>query len=642
LNTHTFKVLEVQEIKERIAEFALTNEGKEKIYNLTPSTHLKQIEAWLDEVSEAVKILEKSSSVPVHGLGGMEQLLSKLNKGTALRPDQLSKLHDFLDCCGKMRRFMKDKEYYAPRVTSYVEVIEELPELAGEIIRCIRSGRVDDYATKELLKIRKQIAIHEERLKEKTMQLIRSNKYKTYLQENVVSQRDGRYVIPIKKEYRNKIKGTVLDTSASGSTLFIEPEEIALYQEQLTWLFADEDVEVQKVLSYLTGLVEEKEQQIVLAIETMVHYDFLFAKAKYSRSINGVKVRVNDEQEIKLIQAKHPLLGDKAVPLSLEMKDGQSALVITGPNTGGKTVSIKTVGLLTLMVQCGLHIPASEESNLSIFQRILVDIGDGQSITENLSTFSSRIVNIIEILKDTNDQTLVLLDELGSGTDPGEGMGLATAILEQLFNKGAMLLATTHYSEIKEFAEEHPGFINGSMEFDIETLSPTYRLNVGRGGESQAFAIALKLGIHPKIIERAHQVTYKEIKNYANKETDIWKQKELEKQVIVNKYKNRKKIIIPEEKIPELIQGDNVKISPTNELGIVYSGPDPQGNYVIQVKGEKISVNHKRVKLYIAAKELYPDDYDFDIIFHSKENRKKGKILSKRHDDEIIIDYTDI
>jgi len=252
LNTHTFKVLEVQEIKERIAEFALTNEGKEKIYNLTPSTHLKQIEAWLDEVSEAVKILEKSSSVPVHGLGGMEQLLSKLNKGTALRPDQLSKLHDFLDCCGKMRRFMKDKEYYAPRVTSYVEVIEELPELAGEIIRCIRNGRVDDYATKELLKIRKQIAIHEERLKEKTMQLIRSNKYKTYLQENVVSQRDGRYVIPIKKEYRNKIKGTVLDTSASGSTLFIEPEEIALYQEQLTWLFADEDVEVQKVLSYLT------------------------------------------------------------------------------------------------------------------------------------------------------------------------------------------------------------------------------------------------------------------------------------------------------------------------------------------------------------------------------------------------------
>jgi DNA mismatch repair protein MutS2 len=642
LNSHTFKVLEVQKIKDKIAEFALTSEGKEKINNLAPSTNLKQIEAWLNEVSEGVEILKMSSSVPVHGLGGMEQILSKLNKGTALRPDQLTKLYDFLDCCGKMRRFMKDKEYFAPRVTSYVEVIEELPDLAGEINRCIRNGRIDDYATKEILKIRKQIAIQEERLKEKTLQLIRSNKYKTYLQENVVSQRDGRYVIPIKKEYRNKIKGSVLDTSASGSTLFIEPEEIAVFQEQLTWLHADEEVEIQKVLSYLTGLVEEKEPQIRLAIETMVHYDFLFAKAKYSRSINGVKVGVNDEQEIKLIQAKHPLLGDMAVPLSLRMKEGQNALVITGPNTGGKTVSIKTVGLLTLMVQCGLHIPASEESNLSVFQRILVDIGDGQSITENLSTFSSRIVNIIEILKDTNDQSLVLLDELGSGTDPGEGMGLATAILEQLFEKGAMILATTHYSEIKEFAEEHRGFMNGSMEFDLETLSPTYRLNIGRGGESQAFAIALKLGIHPKIIERAHQVTYKEVKTYANKETDSWKQKELEKQVIVNKYKYRKKAVNPEAKIVIYSQGDNVKISPTDEFGIVYSGPDPQGNYIVQVKGEKVAINHKRIKLYIAASELYPDDYDFDIIFQTKDNRKKSKILSKRHDGEITIDHTDI
>ncbi|MFB3166356.1 endonuclease MutS2 [Neobacillus sp. 179-C4.2 HS] len=642
MNTHTFKVLEVQEIKQKIAEFALTNEGKEKIYNLAPSTHLKQIEAWLDEVSEAVEILKKSSSVPVHGLGGMEQILAKLNKGTALRPDQLSKLYDFLDCCGKMRRFMKDKEYYAPRVSSYVAAIDELPDLAEEIIRCIRNGRVDDYASKELLKIRKQIAIHEDRLNEKTMQLIRSNKYKTFLQENVISQRDGRYVIPIKKEYRNKIKGSVLDTSASGSTLYIEPEEIAVYQEQLTWLLVDEDVEVQKVLTYLTGLVEEKEQQIRIAIETMVHYDFLFAKAKYSRSINGAKIKVNDEKQIKLLQAKHPLLGDKAVPLSLEMMEGKSALVITGPNTGGKTVSIKTVGLLTLMVQCGLHIPASEESNLSIFQRILVDIGDGQSITENLSTFSSRIVNIIEILKDTNDESLVLLDELGSGTDPGEGMGLATAILEQLYHKGSVLLATTHYSEIKEFAEEHPGFINGSMEFDIESLSPTYRLIIGRGGESQAFAIALKLGIHPKIIERAHLITYKEMKTYENKETDSWKQKELEKQVIVNKYKNRKKAVVnPDVNIIQYSQGDNVRVSPTNEFGIVYSGPDQLGNYIVQVKGEKIAINHKRIKLYIAAEELYPVDYDFDIIFESKENRKKSKILTKRHDGEIIIDHTD-
>ncbi|MGG1674582.1 endonuclease MutS2 [Neobacillus sp. NRS-1170] len=641
MNQHTFQTLEFQQIKETIAQYALTKEGKEKILQLSPSTNKNQIEAWLDEVSEAVHILKKSSSVPISGMYGMDALVKNLNKGAALRPDQLSKLYDFLDCCGKMKRYMKDKEFYAPRVSAYVDTIDELPELASEIIRCIRNGRVDDYATKDLLKIRKQMAIHEERLKEKSMQLIRSNKYKTYLQENVISQRNGRYVIPIKKEYRNKIKGTVLDTSASGSTLFIEPEEMAVFQDQLTWLQADEEIEVQKVLYFLTGLVEEKEQQIHLAIEIMVHYDFLFAKAKYCRSINAVKVEVNDLEEIEIIDAKHPLLGDKAVPLSFRLGQSQKALVITGPNTGGKTVTIKTVGLLTLMVQCGLHIPAAEGSKICIFERILVDIGDGQSISENLSTFSSRIVNIINILKETNNRTLALLDELGSGTDPGEGMGLATAILETLYEKGAIILATTHYSEIKEFAENHHGFINGSMEFDLNTLSPTYRLNIGRGGESQAFAIALKLGIHPKIIEKAHRITYKEEKNYTTAITDPWKLKEIEKQVIINKYQNQKKASRTELQIPKYQQGDNVKVSPANEFGIVYQGPDSQGNYVVQIKGEKVSVNHKRLTLYIAASELYPEDYDFDIIFQSKENRKKSKILSKRHEEKIIIDHTE-
>ncbi|AZU60515.1 endonuclease MutS2 [Neobacillus mesonae] len=639
MNQHTFDTLEFKQIKETIATHALTKEGKAKIGCLTPSSNKRQIEAWLDEVSEAVEILKKSASVPVHGLDGMEHLLSNLNKGAPLRVDLFTKLYDFLDCCGKMRRFMNDKTYFAPRVSAYIDAIEELPDLAGEIIRCIRNGRVDDYASKELLKIRKQITIQEERLKDKTMQLVRSNKYKTYLQEHVVSQRNGRYVIPIKKEYRTKIKGTVLDTSASGSTLFIEPEEIAIFQDQLTWLLNDEEIEVQKVLSYLTGLVEEKEAQIRTAIETMVHYDFLFAKAKYCRSINGAKVNINDSGEIELIDAHHPLLGEKAVPLSLKLGGEQQALVITGPNTGGKTVTIKTVGLLTLMTQCGLHIPASPESNLSIFERILVDIGDGQSISENLSTFSSRIVNIIDILKETNSRTLVLLDELGSGTDPGEGMGLATAILETLYEKGATIFATTHYSEIKEFAETHPGFLNGSMEFDITTLSPTYRLMMGRGGESQAFAIALKLGIHPKIIERAHAVTYKEVKQYSVDVSDAWKLKELEKQVIVNKYKDRKRQESPDSRVPVYRQGDNVKISPTNEFGIIYTGPDQMGNYLVQVKGEKQSINHKRLSLYIAANELYPDDYDFDIIFQTKENRKKNKILTKRHDDTITIHF---
>lgn len=632
MNQHSFEVLQYHEIKSQIANFALTTEGKQKIMDLFPSTHLKQIEAWLDEVSEAVNILNKSASVPVHGLEGMERLLGSLNKGTALRTEQITGLYDFLDCCEKMRRYMKDKEFIAPRVSSYVHSIENLPELASEISRCIRNGAVDDYASKELLKVRKQINIETERLKERVQQFVRSNKYKSYLQENVVSQRNGRYVIPIKKEYRNKINGTVLDASASGATLFLEPTEIAAYQDELEWLLADEETEVHKVLMYLTGLVEANENQIRLAFETMVHYDILFAKAKYSRSIDGVKVKANEENYLNLIDARHPLLGQNAIPLTIELGNPESALVITGPNTGGKTVTIKTVGLLTLMVQSGLLIPVAEGSMVSIFQKIMVDIGDGQSIVDNLSTFSSRIKNIIGILEEATPRTLALLDELGSGTDPREGMGLATAILEQLYAKGTTLLATTHYSEIKEYAESHQGFLNGSMEFDLETLKPTYKLLIGEGGESQAFSIAMKLGMHPKVIERAHQITYKEEKRYDSFDIDPERMKQREKQVIINKYKNHiRKNANKETPVPIFVQGDNVQVYPSEEFGIVYSGPDALGNYIVQVKGEKQTHNHKRLKLYISAKELYPEDYDFDIIFKTVEHRKLNKSFSKGH-----------
>ncbi|MGM0899511.1 MAG: endonuclease MutS2 [Bacillota bacterium] len=638
MNNHTFKVLEIGLIKETIASYALTEAGKKEVIRLEPSTNVKQIEAWLDELSEAVKIMNISTSVPVHGLDGMDLLLHSLNKGVALRPDQFSKLAEFLDNCGKMRRFMKDKEWTAPRVSSYIYSIDELPVLEEEIVRCIRNGGVDDYASKELLKVRKQISIQVDRLKEKVLQMVRSSKLKPILQEQVVSQRDGRYVIPVKKEYRNKIKGSVLDTSASGSTLFIEPEEIAMSQEQLSWLKAEEEAEVQKVLFYLTGLVEEKEPQIRLAVETMVHYDVLFAKAKYSRAIDGRKPFVNETHYIRLVKARHPLLGSQAVPLTFELGSPEHALVITGPNTGVKTVTIKTVGLLTLMAQSGLHIPVADGSSISVYQNILVDIGDGQSIMENLSTFSSRIVNIIEILKETNDRSLVLLDELGSGTDPGEGMGLATAILEQLYAKGATLLATTHYSEIKEFADQHEGFINGSMEFDLNSLRPTYKLHIGKGGESQAFAIALKLGVHPRLIQRAHEITYKEKKVYLSDEEDLAAKREKEKQIIVNRHQQRaKKHAVTKEKLSSFNQGDNVVISPENLIGIVYKGPDEQGNYLVQVKGEKKVYNHKRLKLKIAASELYPEDYDFDIIFESVENRKNKKLLSRKHVDGVAI-----
>jgi DNA mismatch repair protein MutS2 len=642
LNKKTFQTLEFNKVKEELTRYALTEEGKKELMNIMPSINKRQIEMRLGEVTEAVSILEKSASIPIHALDGVENIVANLNKGVPLKPDQFTSLYYFLDACKKIKKFMEDKKWVAPRVSSYVYSIEEIPEIGEEINRCIRNGRVDDHASKELLRIRKQMGIQEDRLKDKIQAIVKSAKYKSYLQESIVSQRNGRYVLPIKKEYKGKMKGAVLDSSASGSTLYIEPEELSIQQDQLLYYKLEEDREVENVLWALTGLVQKYEAQLKLAIETMVHYDVLFAKAKYSRSNDGVSAIVNENHQIHLINAVHPLLGKQAVPLSIQMGEDFHALVITGPNTGGKTVAIKTVGLLTLMTQCGLHIPAEKGSGISIYQDILLDIGDGQSLQQNLSTFSSHIKNIIDILKDTNDHTLVLLDELGSGTDPLEGMGLATAILDQLYEKGATILATTHYSEIKHFAEEHEGFVNGSMEFNIDTLQPTYKLVVGKGGESQAFAIALKLGMHPEIIEKAHEITYREKQCYDLGEIDYHAKKEMEKQVIVNKYKKRnhsKSSLKGENGVQLFSIGDNVKISASGEFGIVYEGPDDRGDYTVQIKDEKRIINHKRLDLYVSAKELYPDDYDFDIIFNSKENRKKDKLMGKRFVEGLTINH---
>jgi DNA mismatch repair protein MutS2 len=639
LNEKTFEQLEFHRIKEEIANYALTDSGKELVHSLSPSFNKKQIASWLDEVTEAAGILTKSESIPIHALDGIEIILHQMNKGTALRPVQFQKLLLFLDCCQKLKKFMKDKEFIAPRVSSYVYSIEELPDLFEEIQRCIRNGRVDDYAAKELLKVRKQISIQEERLKEKVVSMIKSNKYKSYIQEAVVSQRGDRYVIPVKKEYKGKVKGAVLDTSASGSTLYIEPEEVGLQQDQLLYLRMEEESEVESILLYLTGLVQQREKELKLAVEVMINYDLLFAKAKYSRAIGGHSVELNESHYILLKNAEHPLIGKEAVPLNIEMGKDFHALLITGPNTGGKTVTIKTVGLLTLMVQCGIHIPVDEGSHICLYQKILLDIGDGQSLQQNLSTFSSHVKNIIEILQEANDRSLILLDELGSGTDPGEGMGLATAILQKLYDKGATLLATTHYSEIKDFAEREEGFTNGSMEFNLDTLEPAYRLIVGRGGDSQAFSIALKLGMHPELIETAHKVTYKSERKYATDQDGLITRKERENQVMVNRHSRRKR----EEKVKskdvaaQFTLGDNVKVNPGGDFGIIEKGPDKMGNYSVFIKGEKKEINHKRLELYISSQEMYPKDYDFDIIFKSKDHRKKSSQMNRRHDEKTNI-----
>ncbi len=623
------------QILNEISQFAKTNRGKETLLSLRPTQNKKKIEHSLHEITEAMNILAISGSIPIHSLDQIGQYIDQAKKGMALKVDQFTRIVSFLDHCQKLKQFMKDKEYAGPTVSLYAASIGDVSELETEISRCLRNGHVDDYASSDLNYLRRHLATGQEKLKEKAQSLVRSGRIAPYLQDTNISERSGRYVLAVKKEYRKKIQGTVLDTSASGSTLFIEPVELSTLQEEIELIKIAEETEVERILYELTQLFLSHEQVIQIAVETMHHYDVLFAKANYSRKIHATIPTINEEFQIHLKEARHPMLGNNAIPLTIPIGDKERALVITGPNTGGKTVTLKTVGLLTLMAQSGLPIPAKKGSEIAIFQHIFVDIGDGQSIEQNLSTFSSRMVNIIEILQMTNDSSLVLIDELGSGTDPREGMALAIVILEQLYEKGATLFATTHYSEMKKFADETEGFLNGSMEFDIQTLQPTYRLLLGKSGQSQAFDIAAKLGMHPTLLERAHQKAYQEEKDYHQNITqETLQSPSYQKQVIVNKYAHsnvgKSKQELPASKVTIFNQGDNVLILATGETGIVYKGPNDYGDYIVQLKGEKRTFNYKRIELKISAADLYPPDYDFDIIFKSKEYRKIKKDMNRK------------
>lgn len=643
MNNKAVELLEFNKIKETIKLYALSEYAKEAIDKLEPMMDIALIKKNMEETTEARKIVDRSSSIPLQSLNGIKNVLSKIHKALIFSPEELELIALLLKDTNKMKSFMRDKEDIAPSISLYALSTYELTEVKEEIERCIIRGRVDDRATNDLLKIRKKIAILEDRIKVKLDSLLRSEKYKGYLRDSLVSQRNGRYVIPVKSEYKRQIEGAIQDKSESGSTVFIEPEEVKKAQDELNLYRIEEEKEVYKILATLTNLICDFSRELNINIETLAYYDFIFAKGKYSKLIEGIEVELNKSNCIKIIGGRHPLLGKTVIPLDFEIGKNYKGVIITGPNTGGKTVALKTVGLLTMMVQSGLHVPVDKGSEFSIFADVLVDIGDGQSIEQNLSTFSSHIKNVINILNCADNHTLVIVDEIGSGTDPGEGMGLAVAILEELYNKGAIICATTHYSEIKDFANKHVGFINGSMAFDINTLKPLYKLNIGEAGESNAFLIALRLGMSKTIIERAHEVTYKDIKIYEEyKSSELKKDAELETEdhmklaheEQIDKFKKAEKNMEKAEKLkekPMFNLGDCVYVSFMNRTGIICESENSKGEFGVLIMKKKFKINKKRLSLYIEKDELYPEEYDFDIVFKSKEYRKKNKLMNEKH-----------
>lgn len=646
MNENALQTLEYGKIKDQLASYALSKGARKLVEELHPSLNISVIEEWTLETTEARRIIDVNPSIPLSAMEDMDEVLVKLRKGAILNPAELGRIGDLLGSVKRLRKFMNSMESTAPSVSSYAASMYECQDLREEIERCINLEQVSDHASSELGRIRKKMLAVEAKIKQKLNSILSSPSTTVMIQEALISTRNGHYVIPVKKEYKRSFPGTVLDTSSSGATVFMEPSAVNRLQGEFNLLQVEEEKEVFRILTRLSDAAFLLAREISINLETMIHYDFIFARARYSRAIHGIPAKLNKMNITRIVKGVHPLLGSEAVPLDIELGANYRALIITGPNTGGKTVALKTLGLLTLMAQSGLHIPAGEGTDLAVFADIRTDIGDGQSIEQSLSTFSAHVKNIAEIISCSDPHTLVLMDELGAGTDPGEGMGFAIAVLEEVFSRGASIVASTHISEIKEFARKTEGFENASMAFDHRTLQPLYRLIIGQPGESHAFHIALRLGIDRQVVERAHEIAYKEKKDYSQSEILSMPSptsSESEHQALVNQLtgveaRQSKKLRQQKTHPASFEVGDRVYISTMKRTGVVCEPVNSRGEVVVMVMKKKFRINHKRLSLHIEAKDLYPENYDLDIILESKENRKKRKLMRKRHIEGNIIE----
>lgn len=603
----TLEKLNYNELKEVVKGYCVSGLGKALIDKLEPSSNLKIVNRRLDETSEGRRLIDASYHIPLVGIFNVLPYIDKIEKGSSLDPEDLAIMSDFLRGCRKVKSFIKDKEGYAPTLSSYGESITDLSFIEEEINRCIRGSIVDSNASRELKKIRRGIDECENKIKEKLDRFLKNSENKQYIQEFFISKRNGRYTIPIKASYKNYVQGTIIESSSKGTTVFMEPSTVSKYTSELAILKAEESVEEYKILGMLTELINEKIREVKINIEVIAEYDMIWAKAKYSNDIDGIKPELNEHGYIKIVDGKYPLIKNP-VPLNFEIGDDYRTLIITGPNAGGKTVVLKTVGILTLAVQSGFHIPAEEGTEISVFNKIFVDIGDNQSIENALSTFSSHVKNLARIIKESSKSTLLLFDEIGSGTEPNEGAALSIAILEELYHKGCITIATTHYGEIKNFSKEHTDFENAAMEFKKDTLEPLYKLHIGKSGDSNALYISKKMGIPDSIIERTRK--YIETKKYnydvINSSKVIKKKEEVEEVNLKYNY----------------CIGDKVILLDNNESAIVYKELDELNNLTVFYKKEFIKVNYKRVKLELTASELYPEGYDLNQIFISYKERK--------------------
>lgn len=563
------KILEFHKIKEQLVEYATSSLGAQVIRELAPSSEYDKVRQALLETEEGAKIFRLKGTAPIEGVNDIGSSLKRLEIGGDLNGVELYQIGSNLRVSRLMKHFIEDMTEQGidiPLFDTSAEELELFPELEETISLTVdESGAILDSASETLRGIRSGMRRAESRVREKLEELLHNSNTSKMLSDAIITIRNDRFVIPVKQEYKNHFGGIVHDQSASGQTLFMEPARVVELNNERRSLKVREKQEIDRILAEVSAVVAEWTPAIHHNTYLLGRFDFIFAKAKYGKSIRAVTPQLNTEKKIKLIKARHPLLpAETVVANDIYLGEDFSAIVITGPNTGGKTITLKTLGLLTLMAQAGLQIPAEEESVVSVFDAVFADIGDEQSIEQNLSTFSSHMTNIVSILEKTNDRSLVLFDELGAGTDPQEGAALAIAILDAVHDSGASVVATTHYPELKAYGYNRPFATNASVEFNVETLSPTYRLLIGVPGRSNAFDISSRLGLREEVIQNARNLidtesadlndmisSLEEKRNQAEKEyeaayqiaRDAEKlQKDLQKEII--QYHNQKENLV--------------------------------------------------------------------------------------------------
>ena len=624
-----FESLEFTSILSMLKECAVSDDARLVLDGLTPYLHETVCKQKMAETTSARRVLDALGAPPLGMMKGLTEALALSEMGAMLTPAQLTDVALFCAACKRVTAYLKRCATQDPVLASYAEGYSQMPDLQANIESCVSEDRVYDEASPMLRDLRRKKNTLETKIKEKLNQILQSRKQ--YLADGYITSRNGHYVLPVQRRFQSQFGGTVIDASGTGATVFMEPSAITAYQSEMTQLIVGEDAEERRILYTLSAQVAQYADDIRRSMKTMTALDVLFAKAKLSAAMRANPVDIGGERRLAILKGRHPLLNpETCVPLDFVLDQGNRGVIITGPNTGGKTVAMKTVGLLTLMAQCGLHIPCAENSYIAMQDACWCDIGDSQNISQNLSTFSGHITNVIHILASASRDSLVLMDELGSGTDPAEGMGIAVAVLEELRQRGCMFLVTTHYPQVKTYAETAEHVQSARMAFDPSTLAPLYRLEMGKSGESCALLIAQRLGLAPHLLARAHREVYGADKAFGS---DTGKALPPPKSRLIRPAPE-KEIDNPARKFT---MGDSVIVLPERETGIVYRPADETGDVIVQVKGVKRVVKHTRLLLQVSASELYPPDYDFSVVFDTVENRKANRVLGKRYDPSVAI-----